>query len=403
MISEQIGAMLHAKRSGRYLRAESGRTLGWLAPVLGALALSAGACSVRAKPVRIPEAPRFQAKSASWPVSPVTEGLRKAPPLVEMVVRAAPTPNLHGKYLTLLQPGMGDQLLGMNMDSLGGFARMVGFGEATETVKKATKVSGIFEARIGLELLRLGYTRYVDAQALKSIKAVHQVQDSEAELTMEASLDRMAFVSHIPRVDYILVLHRVEVTEHEGEVDVPLHVDRTAAIQYFKSMTAIRKSWILQDRRIGNQRKRFVKDVNSAIRTLETRGATDTQPAEGKSRALYDQRMHALQLRHRTVRQADAAKLTLGPRPPSASEVKQALSVKTKKVLSRLFFVKADFSIMDASSGETLAAFRYTKGSKTAQQAIATIIKAMAQRTMERTIVPPIQKAPVLVTEAGEE
>ncbi len=55
---------------------------------------------------------------------------------------------------------------------------------------------------LAMAMLRAGYTQFMDERVLRPLRARKEVGGRGAKLVMEGSLDRVALVGKVPRVDY---------------------------------------------------------------------------------------------------------------------------------------------------------------------------------------------------------
>lgn len=354
-----------------------------LALALGVMLTACGAPAL--KPVQYPTPPTLPSlEPVSIPKAPATSTATleevMPPSIKEEVVAARPIPDLTGKGLT----------------TSGTTAKVELADHGAASV--VSGVDGLAD-QLARRMLRAGYTRFVDARALRALEARQEVSGKDSRLTMSGKLHQVALVGKVPRVDYILSVKRLTAKRIKGKVALPVRVDAAAAKRYLAALRAATAKH-------HNQLETF-NEVHASYQSRfnRARAAAEAQhkDLEPEDRAKLNARYDEARLQYsRFTSQLGQARARLAVKLPDHRAEAERLAKRTREVDSEASFCGALLTVMDAATGETLAALSYTARAPSGSTAMDQILDALVKRLLTRT--PGMkfpQVKPVAASEGG--
>ncbi len=306
------------------------------------------------KPVAVPKAPTITTATLEE-VMP--------PSINEEVIAARPIPDLTGKGLTT-----SGTTARIKLDDSGAASVVSG-------------VDGLAE-QLAHRVLRAGYTRFVDARSLRALDARQEVGEKKSRLTMTGRLHQMALVGKVPRVDYILAVKRLTAKRVKGKVALPVRVDKAASKRY---LTALRAATV--------KRNHQLETINEVLGTYQARFSSARAAANQQHKGLEPEDRAKLQAQYAEARlqyrkvtgQLDQARARLSVKLPDYRTEARRLARRTKEVDSEAAFCSATLTVMDALTGETLAALSYTARNPKGGDAMDHILNALVRRLLSAT------------------
>ncbi len=354
-------------------------------------------------PVQVPRRPEISQSS-------VAEVMPAA--LQQDVVEARPIPDMAGKGLTLTgQPaayrvtvidpssttvdGGSSATASGSTAETGGSSTTAGTrsAEAEEVSAQDTSVPttmDLFADRLRMTLLKAGYNRFLDEGALRPLKARQEAGNTSLRLVVEGSLDQVALVSKVPRLDYILVLKDLNLAKSKLQLVLPLRADPEQVTRYLQALqkaTTQRNGQLSALRQIHSEYSDSFQQASAAAKEQ----MEQLKEGSAQRKELEVAYREALTQFERTTTRLSEERQRITVSLPSLTEETEKLSRKGVNMEAEVFSCDGRFLLLDAATGETLAALRVRNRHATAQGALAGTLDALVRRLLANS---PTLRAP---------
>ena len=306
------------------------------------------------EPVKVPEPP--QLKTAT------VEEVRP-PAVVEHVVAPRPVPDLTGKGMTI-----------------SGTTARVQLAD-TEAASVVSGVDGLGK-QLARRMLRAGYTRFLDARALRTLDARQEVSGQGSRLTLSGKLHQVALVGKVPRVDYILSVQRLTARKVTEKVKLPVRADAAAVKGY---LAALKKAQATRRRQLDTLQQtlasytstfnRARKKADDQLPLLEPEDRARLQASYEEARRQYGE------VTARFTR--TQARLTV--KLPDHQAEARRLSLESREEESEFAVASALLTLMDAATGETLVALSYSGRHVRGADGMDRVVDALVRRLLTAT------------------
>ena len=311
------------------------------------LVLCLGACGATLKPVTFPAAPSLAAMEPVTAPAPPREATL-APSLHEDVVEVRSLPNLSGKGLTLT-------------------------GASSAVSVSAPQARGVLSgldslsSKLAMVMLRSGFSRFLDERRMRPIKSRKESGAPTNRLILSGQLHKLAMVEKIPRLDYILsvkwlAVHRVKKKERR-----PARLGGAEVKRYLKALRAV----IVK-------RNEHVRSVDAARGSYVAAFERATTQANSQYDMLSASDKAEINARYQQAKSKHSEILARLSRQRARLYVKLPRYIDEKKrleyVTSDMAYCTARVTLVDAATGETLAALTYRRRHEDGKEALMGVI-----------------------------
>lgn len=250
-----------------------------------------------------------------------------------------------------------------------------------EAAAVVSGVDGLGE-QLARRMLRAGYTRFLDARALRTLDARQEVSGQGSRLTLSGKLHQVALVGKVPRVDYILSVKRLTARKVTEKVKLPVRAD-TAEVEGY--LAALKKA---ETRRAGQLKTLQQAQASYTSMFNRARKKADAQLPllEPEDRATLQASYEAARRQYgKVTAMFSRARVRLAVKLPGYQAEARRLSLKSREEESEFAVATALLTLMDAATGETLVALSYSGRHVSGSEGMDRVVDALVRRLLTAT------------------